>query len=68
MNIIETLEPAAFTDYLRKYNNTICGRHPIGVLLHVSHYYFHVINPTITNNEQKNHFRASEHCNPVDIV
>lgn len=33
MDIIETLSPSAFTDYLRKYNNTICGRHPIGVML-----------------------------------
>lgn len=35
MNIIETLNPPAFTDYLKRYNNTICGRHPIGVLLQV---------------------------------
>lgn len=33
MNIIESLNPQAFADYLRKYQNTICGRHPIGVLL-----------------------------------
>lgn len=33
MDIIETLNPQAFTDYLKKYGNTICGRHPIGVLL-----------------------------------
>jgi len=33
MDIIETLDPNTFTDYLRKYNNTICGRHPIGVML-----------------------------------
>jgi len=33
MDIIETLNPPAFTDYLRKYSNTICGRHPIGVML-----------------------------------
>lgn len=33
MSIIETLNPSAFTEYLRRYNNTICGRHPIGVLL-----------------------------------
>lgn len=36
MDIIETLNPTTFTDYLRKYQNTICGRHPIGVLLNVS--------------------------------
>lgn len=33
MDIIESLSPHSFTEYLRKYNNTICGRHPIGVML-----------------------------------
>ncbi|CAD6241931.1 GSCOCG00009381001-RA-CDS [Cotesia congregata] len=33
MDIIETLNPESFTEYLKKYGNTICGRHPIGVLL-----------------------------------
>lgn len=33
MDIIETINPSAFTEYLKKYGNTICGRHPIGVLL-----------------------------------
>lgn len=36
MDIIETLDAPAFTEYLKKYGNTICGRHPIGVLLQVS--------------------------------
>lgn len=36
MDIIEKLDPAAFTAYLKKYGNTICGRHPIGVLLQVN--------------------------------
>lgn len=35
MNNIESLEPSAFTTYLKKYRNTICGRHPISVLMHV---------------------------------
>lgn len=35
MDIIETLSPSAFTEYLQRYNNTICGRHPIGVMLQV---------------------------------
>lgn len=35
MDIIETLNPATFTEYLKKFGNTICGRHPIGVLLQV---------------------------------
>lgn len=36
MNIIEQLDPVSFSNYLKKYHNTICGRHPIGVLLNVS--------------------------------
>ncbi|XP_023363301.1 uncharacterized protein LOC100950366 [Otolemur garnettii] len=32
-NIIEQLDPVSFSNYLKKYHNTICGRHPIGVLL-----------------------------------
>ncbi|GLH12838.1 hypothetical protein R5R35_006404 [Gryllus longicercus] len=38
MDIIETLNPQAFTDYLKKYGNTICGRHPISVLLQAVHH------------------------------
>jgi len=34
MSLIEQQSPSAFSDYLRKTHNTICGRHPIGVLLH----------------------------------
>lgn len=30
------IDPMSFTNYLKKYRNTICGRHPIGVLLNVS--------------------------------
>ncbi|XP_051173928.1 protein MEMO1 [Leptopilina boulardi] len=33
MDLVESLNPAAFTEYLKSYGNTICGRHPIGVLL-----------------------------------
>uniref|UniRef100_A0A672QJ93 Protein MEMO1 n=1 Tax=Sinocyclocheilus grahami TaxID=75366 RepID=A0A672QJ93_SINGR len=33
MGIIEQLDPISFSNYLKKYHNTICGRHPIGVLL-----------------------------------
>lgn len=36
MDIIETGEPDDFKRYLLKYDNTICGRHPISVFLHVS--------------------------------
>ncbi|XP_059159052.1 protein MEMO1-like [Physella acuta] len=33
MDIIEKMNPSAFTKYLQTFQNTICGRHPIGVLL-----------------------------------
>ncbi|BFZ11765.1 hypothetical protein BsWGS_14804 [Bradybaena similaris] len=33
MDIIEKMDPPAFTKYLQSFQNTICGRHPIGVLL-----------------------------------
>nr|CAG4648085.1 EOG090X09ZA [Moina brachiata]SVE93140.1 EOG090X09ZA [Moina brachiata] len=35
MSLIEMLDTAGFADYLKKYGNTICGRHPIGVLLNM---------------------------------
>lgn len=36
IEIIETGDPDAFKQYLLEYDNTICGRHPISVFLHVS--------------------------------
>nr|CAG4636357.1 EOG090X09ZA [Eubosmina coregoni]SVE69936.1 EOG090X09ZA [Eubosmina coregoni] len=39
MTIIEMLDTAGFTDYLKKYGNTICGRHPISVLLNMMDHY-----------------------------
>ena len=33
MEIIEQLDHEGFSAYLKKYQNTICGRHPIGVFL-----------------------------------
>eukprot|EP00877_Chromochloris_zofingiensis_P011645 jgi/Chrzof1/6734/Cz19g07050.t1 len=35
MQTIEKGDPVAFTEYLNKYRNTICGRHPIAVLLNM---------------------------------
>lgn len=29
--------PESFAAYLEEYGNTICGRHPIGILLNVGH-------------------------------
>lgn len=36
MDLIESLNPVSFKDYLKKYHNTICGRRPIAILLNVS--------------------------------
>ena len=36
MTAIENLSPHEFSDYLKKFGNTICGRHVIGILLNVS--------------------------------
>jgi len=35
MDLIERLDVAGFTSYLKKFGNTICGRHPIGVFLNM---------------------------------
>ncbi|KAK1549993.1 hypothetical protein Q3G72_012041 [Acer saccharum] len=35
MDLIETGDPDAFKQYLLEYDNTICGRHPISVFLHM---------------------------------
>ena len=35
MDIIERMDPAGFTHYLKQFGNTICGRHPIGVFLNM---------------------------------
>lgn len=35
MRIIEKGDPEAFAEYQAEYHNTICGRHPIGVLLNM---------------------------------
>lgn len=46
MNIIENLNPTEFTKYLNKYGNTICGRHPIGILLQV-YIYIYICDPLL---------------------
>jgi len=33
MEAIESLDPEKFYAYLKKFENTICGRHPIGVFM-----------------------------------
>lgn len=38
MGIVETGDHAAFCSYLRRTENTVCGRHPIGVLMSALQY------------------------------
>lgn len=40
MKAIEKKDPDVFHTYLRTYENTICGRHPIGVLLQALHRHY----------------------------
>ena len=35
MDLIERLDAPGFTNYLKQFGNTICGRHPIGVFLNM---------------------------------
>jgi hypothetical protein len=35
MRAIESQSPASFAEYQQQYSNTICGRHPIGVMLNM---------------------------------
>lgn len=39
MDIIETGDPDAFKKYQQEFDNTICGRHPISIFLHVSSFF-----------------------------
>ena len=43
MKYIEQLDTNSFYKYLEKYSNTICGRHPIGILLNVSNSHYYVM-------------------------
>ena len=36
MQLIESLDPVEFKNYLKQFDNNICGRHPISVFLNVS--------------------------------
>lgn len=39
MDAISRLEPSAFNDYLKKTQNTICGRNPISVMLQAAEHF-----------------------------
>ncbi|KRY75374.1 Protein MEMO1, partial [Trichinella pseudospiralis] len=60
MKIIESLDSAAFNDYLKRTGNTICGRHPISVLLQATEHLHEI------NNHRADfrflHYSQSNHC------
>lgn len=43
MDLIETLEPVDFKNYLKQYENTICGNHPISVFLNVNYFFLKIL-------------------------
>uniref|UniRef100_H2VKE0 Protein MEMO1 n=1 Tax=Caenorhabditis japonica TaxID=281687 RepID=H2VKE0_CAEJA len=63
MNAIETLNPAVFNDYLKKTQNTICGRNPILIMLQAAEHFRLSNNHThefqFLNYTQSNKVRSS---------
>lgn len=53
MDAIETLSPKAFSDYLSKYRNTICGRKPISVLLSIVEKFGKENNLSFVNEQER---------------
>ncbi|KAF7994169.1 hypothetical protein HCN44_011438 [Aphidius gifuensis] len=66
MDIIETLNASEFTDYLKKYGNTICGRHPIGVLLQAAQSFKKNCNGQRLNLKFLKYAQSSQCCNMND--
>uniref|UniRef100_A0A3Q0KTB5 Protein MEMO1 n=1 Tax=Schistosoma mansoni TaxID=6183 RepID=A0A3Q0KTB5_SCHMA len=65
MELIERLAPSEFTSYLEQYGNTICGRHPIGVLLQIVAYLRRNM-PNNNFNMKFVRYAQSEHCNNMN--
>ncbi|KAJ0989513.1 hypothetical protein J5N97_007869 [Dioscorea zingiberensis] len=58
MDIIETGDADAFKKYLKEYDNTICGRHPISVFLHMLKNSSTKVNINFLQYEQSSHCRT----------
>ncbi|KAJ7552957.1 hypothetical protein O6H91_06G078300 [Diphasiastrum complanatum] len=58
MSIIESGNPEAFRDYLQEFDNTICGRHPIGVFLHMQKNCSTTLQIKFLQYEQSSHCRS----------
>ncbi|CAI5452316.1 unnamed protein product [Caenorhabditis angaria] len=64
MNAIETLNPTVFNDYLKKTQNTICGRNPILIMLQAAEHFRQINNHThefqFLNYSQSNKVRSPQ--------
>ncbi|TPX33856.1 hypothetical protein SmJEL517_g03397 [Synchytrium microbalum] len=54
MTCIESLDVAKFASYLKKTRNTICGRHPIGVLINAVVTAFTAVTPSSSSSAASN--------------
>lgn len=64
-------KPQPFTEYLSKYKNTICGRHPIGIFLNVSVLAFVAVcssTATVICRYVERILPCCRHCMPVAAV
>nr|CAG4645678.1 EOG090X09ZA [Lynceus sp. MCZ IZ 141354] len=64
MDIIESMEPTHFTEYLKRFGNTICGRHPIGVLLNMIYDFRRLDSPKLSLKFL--HYAQSSQCRHPD--
>ncbi|TGZ74589.1 hypothetical protein CRM22_000854 [Opisthorchis felineus] len=66
MHAIERLSPTDFTAYLDQYGNTICGRHPIGILLQMIESLRKGSSPSIQFDFKFIKYTQSEHCQSMN--
>lgn len=60
MDIIETIKPKDFNSYIEAYSNTICGRHPIGVMLNAAAHLIETRN--VSMSLRFLNYAQSSHC------
>jgi MEMO1 family protein len=60
MTLIEECNASGFADYLKRTRNTICGRHPIGVLLHLFELLKESLTCTSPDKKRKTPFAESD--------
>lgn len=60
MDIIEKINPKEFSSYIDEYSNTICGRHPIGILLNAAAHLMQTANVSMSLRFLQ--YAQSSHC------